>query len=636
LQRYRSDIDGLRALAILPVILFHAELGCTGGFVGVDVFYVISGYLICSLILRDRAYGRFSLAAFWERRIRRILPALAVVAFVTLAAGWFVLLPDDFLMLGKSVVAQATLLSNVFFYQTGKVGGGYFDPVPNPKPLLHTWSLAVEEQFYFLFPLLLIFLTRYHWHGRIRILGALAIGSFALSVYGSFAHPLATFYLMPTRAWELALGVLLAMLRRRLLAGQWLREASGWAGICLMGLAAFGYTPNTRFPGLAAVPPCLGAALVIWSSESRTSLAGRLLAFKPVVFIGLISYSLYLWHWPLLVLAKYMARGELSVMARAGLLVASVGLAALTWKYVETPIRRRRLLPTREQAFGLAGVATAAMLMLGLLVIHQRGFPSRLPENALQFVQARRHSAFLNEITLEQALAGRFAELGPKATNRPIQILIWGDSHAMAVTPVLDDLCREHSWRGMEATHSATAPILGFFTLERYGLNERSLQFNDAVLDFIRSNHIRNVVMAGAWPSYYTASKTFGEQLCGTIQRIIDAGARVYVLKDVPHPGEAFDVPRVAALCARYKGDLERLGLKRDQYELENRQLDPIFEQISQLGATVLDPSDYFLNRKNIYGVVKDNQLLYRDFHHLTVEGARMLTPLFEPIFAAN
>ena len=286
---YRRDIDGLRALAVLPVLLFHAKLGCPGGFVGVDVFFVISGFLISSLILKELDDGTFSLITFWERRIRRILPALTVVVLTCLVAGWILYLPEDFEMLGKSVIAQATLLSNVFFYRQGLVGGGYFAAASDTKTLLHTWSLAVEEQFYLLFPLLLLFLARYRRLFLAPTIAGLVVVSLVLSIVGSYSYPQATFYLLPARAWELLLGSLLTLMRGRFALGGLLRETAGWFGISLVGYAMLFYGVDTRFPGAAAISPCLGAALIIFSSESRLSFVGRILSIKPVVFVGLIS-----------------------------------------------------------------------------------------------------------------------------------------------------------------------------------------------------------------------------------------------------------------------------------------------------------------------------------------------------------
>ena len=449
-EHYRPDIDGLRALAVLPVLLFHAKLGCPGGFVGVDIFFVISGFLISSLILKELNDGSFSLIAFWERRIRRILPALVTVVLATLVAGWFLFLPEDLIKLGKAAIAQLTLLSNFFFYQQWLDGKGYFVPTVDPKPLVHTWSLAVEEQFYLLFPLLLVFLTR--WQRRSLVVVTMliiAVGSLMLSVYGCVHYPAATFYLLPARTWELLLGTLLALLHGRIVisrlvrtrivetlptlkllhgridTSKLVREITGWLGLCLVGYPIFSYNPYNEFPGWAAVPPCLGAALIIFSSETKLSVVGRILAWKPVVFIGLISYSLYLWHWPLLAFSKYPFSSQ-SWKASATMLLVSVALATLTWKYVESPFRNRRILKKRPQIFGFAAVSMTALLVLGFFVVHGQGFPLRYSGRALSYLNSRNHFAFRNSISLNQAVAGQFPELGLARTNQPIKLLIWG------------------------------------------------------------------------------------------------------------------------------------------------------------------------------------------------------------------
>jgi len=362
-EGYRPDIDGLRAMAVLSVLLFHANLGCPGGFVGVDMFFVISGFLIFQLIFEELNSRTFSLIAFWERRIRRILPALVTVVLAVLVAGWFIFLPDDFQKLGKSAIAQATLSSNYFFYEQWLEGAGYFAPALDPKPLLHTWSLAVEEQFYILFPLILMLAARSRRRPFAETMLIIAIGSFALSVYGSFQLPAATFYLLPTRAWELLLGALLFLMHGKITTNRWLEEAAGWVGLILIVGSIFFYDAFTRFPGRAALPPCLGTALLIFSSETRLSRVGRFLAWKPIVFIGLISYSLYLWHWPLLVFSKYPANTQSWKMSSL-LLLASFVLAILSWKFIETPFRKRWVFPKRSQIFWLAGLSTAFLFLV--------------------------------------------------------------------------------------------------------------------------------------------------------------------------------------------------------------------------------------------------------------------------------
>jgi peptidoglycan/LPS O-acetylase OafA/YrhL len=596
-RRYRPDVDGLRAIAILPVILFHANLGCPGGFVGVDVFFVISGFVISSLIFQELDAGTFSLVAFWERRIRRIIPALMLMVVTTLIAGWFLFLPEDYEKLCKSVVAQATLSSNFFFYQEWLHGKGYFAPPVDPKPLLHTWSLAVEEQFYLLFPLLLILVARWQKRRISETLLVLAIGSFVLSVYGSYHFSAAAFYLLPSRACELLLGALLPLMHERITIRQRVREISGWVGLSLIVYAIFFYNVYTVFPGRAAIPPCLGAALIIFSSESKLSNIGRILALKPFVFIGLISYSLHLWHWPLLVFSRYPMGSE-SWKASVLMLAITAALALFSWKYVEAPFRKQRIFPKRSRLFWFAGIATANVFVFGLIVVKEQGFPNRYSGKASLYVDSREHIAFRNDVTLADALVGRFPELGSQPTNQPVKLLVWGDSHAMAIAPVLDELCRRYSWRGVEATHSATAPIMNYDNVPEDAFGNNWPAFPKAVLDYITKKQVKNVVIAGYWRHYTVEDKQW-TNLVQTVRAVIDLGAKVYVLKDVPT--QADQLPERVAFAVLHNGDLEDIGITPEQYQSDNRDFDLIFDQISQEGATVLAPADYFRNSKGLY-----------------------------------
>jgi peptidoglycan/LPS O-acetylase OafA/YrhL len=276
MRTYRPEIDGLRAIAILTVVFYHVGLGCPGGYIGVDVFFVISGYLISSLILREMREGTFSLAGFWERRVRRIFPALAACVMATLVAGWFLLLPEDLENLGKSTVAQTLLAANIYFWRTTN----YFASANEAKPLLHTWSLAVEEQFYLLFPLLLLACFRFPALRRPRTLVILIllglVGSLSVAVWGVKHQPYATFFLLPTRAWELLCGVLVAALPVSAIpTSRLVRESASWLGLAAILLPVWLYGETTPFPGLAALPPCLGTALFIWGTGRRSEVGSQ-------------------------------------------------------------------------------------------------------------------------------------------------------------------------------------------------------------------------------------------------------------------------------------------------------------------------------------------------------------------------
>jgi peptidoglycan/LPS O-acetylase OafA/YrhL len=631
-QGYRPDIDGLRAVAILPVVIFHANLGCPGGFVGVDVFFVISGFLITSLILKEIHTGSFSIMAFWERRIRRILPALALVVLASLVGGWFFYFPIDFNFLGKSVVAQTFLSSNIFFW----LHTGYFASDNDTKPLLHTWSLAVEEQFYLLFPLLLLLLARQKRFSTVRGIAWVAAISFALNVAGTHWLPSAAFYLLPGRAWELMVGAFLAAIPESKSRNWQLNEAIAISGVGLILFSVACYSNATKFPGLAALPPCLGTALIIFAgSAAKPTWVGRMLSLKPVVFVGLISYSLYLWHWPLLVFAQYNSTqidmGPLSRRLRAALLLASALLAVLSWKWVEMPFRKRRLCARRPQIFAFAAGTALTLVLLGLTVYWKQGMPFRLPEKALVFESYRGHYAFRNETTVAQAAAGTFPQLGVATADRPVEVLIWGDSHAMALAPVIDELCRRYAVRGVEATHSSTAPILDYSShASIYSLHEDSQAFGQSVVDFVVKNHVKAVIITAQWCSY-EPSELVGEKLAETVKTLRAAGASVYVVKDVPCPG--YYVPRVAALTVLHHGDVSRLDVSPEKYAGDNKDYDPIFAHLDRVGAKVLDPSKYLLNERGRYDVIRGDKVLYFDYGHLTVEGAELLAPMFEPVF---
>ncbi|HEV2694353.1 MAG TPA: acyltransferase family protein [Verrucomicrobiae bacterium] len=624
--KYRPDIDGLRALAILPVVLYHAKLGCPGGFVGVDVFFVISGFLISSLIRQEMAVGTFSLVNFWERRIRRILPAMTAMVLATLIAAFFLFLPEDFAYVGKSVAATAVLGANFFFWKQS----GYFAPGAETKPLLHTWSLAVEEQFYILFPLLLILLVRFPKKTLLAGMTALALVSFILSVIGTHTvnNLNSTFYLLPTRAWELMAGAVLAVAEGSISVTRPVREFSGWLGIVLIGWPVFFYSTATRFPGLAAVPPCLGAVLIIFSSESKPSSIGRGLAFPPLVFTGLISYSLYLWHWPLLMFTEYLSKHPPKNVVHLGLVTVSFLLAFLSWQFIEKPFRQRRILQRQPFIFGFAAISLVCLLTLGLVVKYQKGFAARFPATVMTYALARNHTPYVGYTDMGGTWAKHLIIFSLTKTNQPVDVLIWGDSHATALAPMIDTLCQQQSWLAMEATGGGVPPVLGSYRIK--DAPEMSAEFSAEVIKYIAQAHPRKVVLAAKW-SGYTASDSFKSNLLATVRAVLALGIPAYVVKDVPIPG--YNVPRFAALAAMHHDDANLQGVTPEKYQKNNREMEATFDQIAQLGATVLDPAPYFLNSDGHYAVEKDDKVLYFDGDHLTVDGAMMLAPLFAPMF---
>ncbi len=632
-MKNRPDIDGLRAVAVLPVLFFHADIGCTGGFVGVDIFFVISGYLISSLILRDLDAGKFSIVNFWERRVRRILPALAVVVISCLVAGWFLLFPKDYQALGQSALAQALLSSNIYFWRQS----GYFEQSADVKPLLHTWSLAVEEQFYLFFPFLLIAINRFFRKSLVQVILIIGAASFILSVYGTYKHPSATFYLLPARAWELLIGAFLAARPAKFSPVRWLAELLSWGGLCCILYAVFFYNSQTRFPGAAALLPCMGAALIIWANAQALTTLGQLLATRPIVFVGLISYSLYLWHWPILVFVKYRVLEEITLSQRLQLLALSVVLAALSWKFVETPFRQRRVFNSRMRIFTLAGVTTAIVISTGFAIDKLQGLPSRVPPAVVRYAAATFDTKFHANITLNNALQGNFVELGVGDKNQPIRLLVWGDSHAMMMMPLLDVLCREYSVRGVGAAHTSTAPLVGYVSHGTYSSNENSTSINNAIVDFIIKQHIPDVIIVAAWNAYDDGTNQGTDTICRDLKITIDAfkgtGTKIWVMRSVP--AQKWNVPKALATTVCYGGNIEELGptLSEILKSYDSRRQDAILNGLHGSAVTILDPTMFFVDQKGRCRLTEGGEALYCDNNHLTVQGAMMLRPLFEPIF---
>lgn len=354
--QYRPEIDGLRAVAVLPVILFHAGFQTfSGGFVGVDVFFVISGYLITTIILHELDQGSFTIAGFYERRARRILPALLLVVFACIPFAWFVLYPRHFTEFAQSLVAVATFSSNVFFWKQQN----YFGTAAELKPLLHTWSLAVEEQFYILFPLALLAFRRLWKPHLLPLLFVLLVLGLALSHWASYSKPSAAFFFLPTRGWELLVGAVVAayLLNFEPKVAPPLRQVLGATGLLMILAAVLMYDKSTPFPGGYALLPTLGAALVILFGTQGT-LAFRVLCAKPMVVIGLISYSAYLWHQPLLAFDRHADMGMPILMVALSLI-----LAFLSWKYVELPFRGK----SPALNLGRKGTLMASCALLVLL-----------------------------------------------------------------------------------------------------------------------------------------------------------------------------------------------------------------------------------------------------------------------------
>lgn len=428
---YRPDIDGLRAVAVLSVVAYHYGMPMPGGFTGVDVFFVISGFLITSQLFQEISGGTFSVLGFYHRRIRRILPALVVMLAVVVIAGKFLLMPGDYKALGASAAAAAFGASNFFFL----TNTGYFDQAADLMPLLHTWSLAVEEQFYLVWPLLLALIAAGRKRGDLAaIVGAIVVVGFGASLIWLDADPKGAFFMAAPRAWELAIGALLVFLPA--LPGR-------FAGLTLVGLslivAGFFTITATAFPGPAALLPCVGSALVIWPKGGHGRVAQWLGLLSP---IGLISYSLYLWHWPVWVLYRIYVNSATPLPLEATALAAvSVLLAYLSWRFIEQPARKLRLEPTQTVQAGLA--ACFAIFCAGAFVHSTDGEPDRVPEAyAMRSLDAMWEWPCPKQAMLPP-LAGTYCFFGKPWNTAKRKVLVWGDSHAGHFAPIIEAAAKE-------------------------------------------------------------------------------------------------------------------------------------------------------------------------------------------------
>ena len=429
---YRREIDGLRALAVLPVILFHAGFETfSGGFVGVDVFFVISGYLITTIILAELEQGKFSIVNFYERRARRILPALFLVMLVCIPFAWFWLLPSDMKDFSQSLVAVSVFASNILFWRES----GYFDTAAELKPLLHTWSLAVEEQYYVLLPLFLMLFWKFGKRWILVMLALVFAASLFVAQWAAYAKPAAAFYLLPTRGWELLIGAFAAFYlsqANRKDFSRGLSEAAGWLGVVLIMHAVFAYSKTTPFPGFYAFVPTIGAVLIILFATQQTSV-GKFVGNKAFVGVGLISYSAYLWHQPLFSFYRHLFFLEDSKVIYALLACVAFIFAYFSWRFVEQPFRDRKTLGPRQYKIILV-VPILLVLSFGLIG-SLNGYQSRFSHSNsiygdMLYYRKEYWDDYSRFVNVKGTLPSKFPE------NKKNNVLVIGNSwaHDIAVS----------------------------------------------------------------------------------------------------------------------------------------------------------------------------------------------------------
>ena len=646
---YRPDIDGLRALAVAAVILYHFGVpGLSGGYVGVDVFFVVSGYLMMSLIHRELLAGDFSLARFYERRVRRIFPALFVMLFATMACGFIVLFPRPFATLAKTAIAATLFVANAaFWWRTG-----YFAQTADRMPLLHTWSLSLEEQFYLCFPLLMIVTARKLAGRYATVLWVLAAASFGISLWSTAFAPRAAFYLLPSRLWELLAGAIVALHARRAAARPGRDATLAIAGLALIAVAACRFTMSTPFPGAAALLPSAGTAMILGAGASAPTVVHRALGWTPMAAIGKISYSLFLWHWPIAVLARQALARPLTAAEAGGLIALCIVIAAMSWRYVEQPFRKPGGVLPRRPLLIASGAAAGATAVLCGVVVAAGGVPARFSRDTLAILATVTTMPACERMSMPNADLGPMCAIGRPGAGRP-SFVLWGDSHAAALVPAVERAAVKHGLAGEFSWLNDCPPLLG---LERARWSDRSCQNrNDAMVRYLRANDIRTVILDARWASglevvgdragrshlswqYDEMSRersldenrrVFQRSLARTLAVLRAGGHEVMIVGPVPespHP-----VPDMLAR-RRLQGRSADPGPTLAAFEASNRFVFDAFRSGPDAAEYVF-PHHLLCTDGDRCALVRDGQPLYSDQAHLSRFGAESLSVLFEPRF---
>jgi peptidoglycan/LPS O-acetylase OafA/YrhL len=631
-MEYRKEIDGLRALAVLPVILFHAGFTAfSGGFVGVDIFFVISGYLITTIIVTEMEQGSFSLLNFYERRARRILPALFFVMLCTLPFAWLWMLPHDLKIFSESLIAVPLFSSNVLFYLTSD----YFDTASELKPLLHTWSLAVEEQYYVLFPLFLIFFWKLGKKWIIHLLLAFSVASIVAAQTVSSTHPSLAFYMLPTRGFEILVGTLISLFVNyksgAISVSHSVGQSVSIAGLMLIFYAIFQFDKNTPSPGLYTLIPTIGAGLILVFSSNK-NLVGKLLGSKIFSGIGLISYSAYLWHQPLLAFARLRSIDKPTDIILALLCLSSLALAYLTLNYVENPFRKKSNVSIKT-ILASTIIASSLFITIGMIGYKNIGFPQRLNFGTLDF---SKESEFKNIPKIDNGWCfysidsinnlnygedGLKCHIGSTPDGKYNGIL-FGDSFAGSYEPFWDYIGKRNNLKIHSITTNWCYPAFnnsftGPQSSKAYAqclYNRKYLKENYKKYDF--------VILSGMWSDILRK-----QQLNGVTELIDTISKNVKLVIIMPSPNQ-YDYSPISyfekQLLFRTQFDIKKISSKREILALKANDI--------LLSASKNYPNVIYLARETIFdgNELSDKGIPYSaDGAHISIYGSKEIVKHF-------
>ena len=615
--KYRRDIDGLRAIAVLAVVGFHAAPGrIPSGFIGVDIFFVISGYLISTIIFSSLETESFSIIDFYRRRVRRIFPALLIVLSMTLLAGYYTFTDEQLETLAKHVSGGAIFSSNLILWSES----GYFDNAADYKPLLHLWSLGIEEQFYIAWPFVLLISWKYKFN-LLGVISTLLFTSFGLSIYQAINEPVAAFYSLLPRAWELLVGAMLACVKfgdenKGRYNGERYSDIFSLAGLVLLFFGFYLVNKDSNFPGWWALPPTIGAACVIWAGPNSW-INKNILSFKPLVWIGLISFPLYLWHWPLLSFLRIMEGAEVAQWKRGAAVALSFALAWLTYRFVEKPIR--------NSSASMFPPAILAILMatLGAIAFNgyfAKGFANRsiAPREVnageighLDFfnhIKSHSYACTPEHIYLAAGSWNGFVRCFQSIDQKKIDIAIVGDSHA------------EHLFPGL----AAKIPSKNIVFYGKAGAPfTNNPEFKDIFTSILEDRNIKAVILAAKWAEKTKeyATDEWSKNLEQTIQALSNSGKIIYLIDDVPIFSFLPD-------RCKYDGRLGIISKCGEQDAQEEIGYEKILKKSAskpdRLGVRLLEIRGLFCQH-DVCSMARDGLLLFRDQHHLNIYGSKLV-----------
>ena len=665
-MKYRPEIDGLRAVAVLPVILFHAGLeSFNGGFVGVDVFFVISGFLITSILIRDIESDRFSLSQFYERRARRILPALFFVMLCMLPFAWLWMLPHQLEDFSQGLIAVCLFVSNLLFWRQSD----YFAPATEENPLLHTWSLAVEEQYYVLFPLFLVFAWRWGKRKLYYSLIAFALVSLGISEWGWRNESIANFFFAPTRAWELFAGSISAFIANK--QGVRANNPLSLLGLALIVTSIVVYDKNTPFPSVYAIPPVLGTALLMLFAEKST-IAAKFLSWQPMIQVGLISYSAYLWHQPLFAFARLRTVNEPSLTLMLSLSFLSLILAWASVRWIERPFRvNRDGLFRKNMIFTYSLVGSLCFIALGFIGHTKQGFIERFDSPYTRMLTYfEKDNRAQNAEACKKLESLDACEFGSKDSPKA-NIVLFGDSHAGILRASLSKLSQELKLKGLFFATNCP-PALGVYAsisnIKCYDYNRETIQWIN------RNQEIKTVILSARW-TLSVEKKRYVNGLGGvesgldfwldlvdkqgkqithhsevkrkqavlsqyqkTIEALLQAGKRVIVVKPVPEMG--WNIPNMLIKLKQITGeDYPQIYVPYAHYLQRNKKVLDLFKKLAKEAKTAqqklhfIDPAQEICDPKaeRCYAV-RNKEIYYYDDDHLSQAMTHRLIPLFQPL----